>query len=70
VELVMQVEPEVFVLPPQGRQEVTVTIDAQVLGDREMDDVLRWTVEGNPRPDIPLNAAVRRGGILDRLLKR
>ncbi|HEU4752809.1 MAG TPA: protein kinase, partial [Armatimonadota bacterium] len=69
VELVMTVEPEEFVLAPQARFEVTVSIDAGVLGESEAQSALRWSVEGNPRPEIPLNAAVRRGGLLG-LLKR
>lgn len=64
VELVVGIQPEEFVLPPGGRQEVTVSVDAGVLGDTEADSAIRWTVDGNPRPDIPLNAGVRRGNAL------
>jgi serine/threonine-protein kinase len=67
-ELVVGVQPEEFVLPPKGRQEVTVSIDASVLGDNEAHTELRWTVEGNPRPNVPLQATVRRGsGLLSAL---
>ncbi len=75
VDVVLGIQPEEFFLPPQGRQEVTVSIDASVLGEIELKSELRWSVEGNPRPSIPLQAAVRRGsGLLsalsDRLRKR
>ncbi len=61
-DLSLAVEPEDFVLPAAGRQEVTVTIQASVLGESEANTRLQWTVDDNPRPDIPINAAVRRGG--------
>jgi hypothetical protein len=71
VDLVVGVQPEEFVLPPQGRQEVTVAVDASVLGEVDARTELRWTVEGNPRPNIPLQAAVRRGsGLLTALTDR
>lgn len=75
VEPVMSVRPEEFVLPPHGRQEVTVAMDSSVLGESEAHTELRWSVEGNPRPGIPLHAAVRRGGgllsaLTDRLRKK
>jgi hypothetical protein len=60
-----------FVLPPHARQEVTVSMDAAVVGEAELNTVLHWAVEGNPRPEIPVNAAVRRGaGLLSALTSR
>ena len=56
------VEPEDFVLAPNGKQEVAVTIQASVLGESEAHTQLQWTVEDNPRPDIAVVASVRRGG--------
>jgi protein kinase-like protein len=64
VDLVLGIQPEDFVLQPHGRQEVMVSVDAGVLGESTADTALRWTVEGNPRPEIHLNAAVRRGSAL------
>lgn len=70
-DFVMQVVPSQFVLPPGGKQEVTLSVDAQVLGESEAEVLLRWTVEGNPRPDIRVVAAVRRGtGLLTALADR
>ncbi|MFN3653166.1 MAG: serine/threonine protein kinase [Armatimonadota bacterium] len=66
----LAVEPAEFVLPPRGRQEVAVTIDSQVLGDAAAETQLRWSVDGNPRPGIPLNAGVRRGGLVASLTDR
>jgi len=63
-DFVMSVSPESFVLAPGGKQEVGVSIDATSVGESEANVELRWTVEGNPRPNIPINAAVRRGGSL------
>lgn len=56
------VHPAEFNLAPKARQEVTVAVDSQALGETEINTVLQWTVDGNPRPPIALNAAVRRGG--------
>ncbi|MCC2672520.1 MAG: hypothetical protein K0Q72_4992, partial [Armatimonadetes bacterium] len=63
-DFVMSVSPEEFTLPAGSKQEVTVSVDAQIVGDSEAHVELRWTVEGNARPNIPVNAAVRRGGSL------
>ena len=60
----LTVEPEDFVLPPNGKQEVAVTIQASALGESEALTQLQWTVEDNPRPDIAVVASVRRGGNL------
>ncbi|HTE20705.1 MAG TPA: protein kinase [Armatimonadota bacterium] len=62
MELVLDIQPSEFVLAPHGKQDVTVAVDSTVLGDREFEVELQWTVESNPRPNIPVNAAVRRGG--------
>lgn len=71
VELVMGVQPEEFILQPQSKQDVTVSIDSGVLGESEAATELRWTVENNARPNIPVQAAVRRGsGILTALQDR
>jgi len=71
VDWLMRVEPEEFVLAPGGKQEVMVTMEASTLGDREAVTELRWTVEGNERPNIPLTAAIRRGsGLLNALSDR
>jgi serine/threonine-protein kinase len=68
VDLVIGVQPEQFELGPRVRQEVTISIDSSVLGDREIVSSLGWEVEGNPRPAIPMQAGVRRGaGILSAL---
>lgn len=70
-DFVMQIVPHLFVLPPGGKQEVTLSVDANVVGESEAELALRWTVEGNPRPDIRVNAAVRRGtGLLTALTDR
>jgi hypothetical protein len=70
-DFVMQVTPQQFVLPAGGKQEVILTVDAQVVGESEAELELRWTVEGNPRPNIRVNAAVRRGtGLLTALTDR
>lgn len=61
VEIVIGIQPEEFVLAPGAKQEVTVSIDSGVLGQVEAQTELRWTVEGNARPNIPLTAAVRQG---------
>lgn len=69
--LTVGIQPEEFVLPPQGRQEVTVSIDASSLGEAEAHTELRWQIEGNPRPPIPIAASVRRGaGLLTALTDR
>lgn len=60
-----------FVLAPHARQEVAVTMDASAVGEAELNTMLQWVVEGNPRPEIPVNAAVRRGaGLLSALTNR
>ncbi len=70
-ELTIGIQPEEFVLSPQGRQEVTISVDASVLGEAEAHTELRWMVEGNPRPPIPISAAVRRSaGLLTALKDR
>ena len=70
-DLVLEIQPDEFVLPPHGRQEVTVSIDSGVLGESEAETELRWTAEGNPRPVIPLRAVVRQGsGLLSALTGR
>jgi hypothetical protein len=61
VDVLLGVEPEQFVLAPHAKQEVLLSIDAGVLGERELNTQVHCTVEGNPRPDIAVNAAVRRG---------
>jgi hypothetical protein len=68
VDWVMRIEPDQFTLPPAGRQEVTVSMDSLILGEREIETELRWVVEGNPRPPIALRASPRRGaGLLTAL---
>lgn len=58
------VMPDQFVLPPGARQEITISLEGAQPGDGELNFSLPWTVEGNPRPEIPINAAVRKGGLL------
>jgi hypothetical protein len=64
LDLVVTIEPEEFYLGPHARQEVVVTVDSNVLGQTEAQTAIKWSVEENPRPDIPLQAAVRRGGAI------
>lgn len=74
IELPLALQPEEFLLPASGKQEVMVSVDANVLGEGEAATTLRWSVDGNPRTPIPLQASVRKGGVLsalsDRLRKR
>jgi hypothetical protein len=71
VEIVLGITPEEFVIPPGGKQEVVVSIDAGVLGDSEASTEIRWSVDGNPRPSLPFQAGVRRGsGLLSALSDR
>ncbi len=58
-EMLLGVQPEEFVVVPGGRQEVIVSVDAGTLGEVEVETQLTWTVEGNLRPPIPVQAAVR-----------
>lgn len=69
-DVTLSVNPDHFVLGPGARQEVAVGMDASAVGEAELSSVLHWAVEGNPRPDIPLNAAVRKGAGLLGLFKR
>jgi hypothetical protein len=71
VDIMLAIEPDSFTRPAGGKLEVTFSMDASVIGDREINTEVQWTVEGNPRPVIPLNAAVRRAaGLLGGLFKR
>jgi hypothetical protein len=58
------VVPDHFILGPGARQEITVSLEGTPAGDGELNFSLPWTVEGNPRPEIPVTAAVRKGGLL------
>ena len=69
-DLPMLIEPEEFTVPPRGRQEVQVSLQSNVLGEVEVQAAIRWEVEGNPRPDVQLLAAVRKGGLLTSLTDR
>jgi hypothetical protein len=60
-DLLMSVQPEEFVLAPGARQEVIVSLDASILGDRTVETALRWQVDSNPRPTIAVRASVGRG---------
>jgi hypothetical protein len=66
----LRVNPVEFTLAPGGRQEVQLEVDAASLGEIEVRSELRWFVEGNARPPIPVTASVRRGGVLDGLAGR
>ncbi len=70
-DLLLGVQPEEFVLAAQSRQEVTISIDSGVIGERDIQTELRWTVEGNPRPPIAIGAGVRQAtGIMAALTGR
>ncbi len=73
--LALGVQPEEFVLAPNSRAEVTVSADASTLSEAPIEAALEWSVEGNARPPIPVQAAVRAergllGALAGRLRKR
>jgi serine/threonine-protein kinase len=70
VNLPLAIQPEEFLLPASGRQDVMISVDASVLGESDASTALRWSVDGNSRPPIPLQATVRRGGVLSALGNR
>jgi len=68
VDIILGIQPDDFVVQPGGKVDVTVSIDSTVLGERDIESELRWLVEGNPRPAIPIKLGVRRGsGLLTAL---
>lgn len=69
--LPLQITPDSFSLAPGARQEVTVGVEARVLGQVEVETELLWEVAGNPRPPIRVSASVRRGsGLIGALTSR
>jgi hypothetical protein len=59
----VSVFPDQFVLAPHARQEITISVEGAA-ADGELSFGLPWTVEGTPRPEIPVTASSKKAGIL------
>ena len=70
-DLMLEVDPESFLLPPGAKQVVTLSVDASVLGENRIVTEVGWSVDGNARPPLPLAAEARSGmGLLAGLAGR